>query len=321
MRSQTEKSWELAQEAVAVIIPVRNRPELLAQCLSSLEQQDFPMEECEVLICDDCSQQDLGPAVEKFRSCLPKIKLLRANQAKGPASARNLGFRSSNASIFVCLDSDVICDQNLLRHLVDALISNPDWVAAEATVRPIGACVSPLWDAPVNSGSVYLSAASAYRAEAIRWAGGFDETFPLAACEDTDLAARILRLGKYGYVPAAVAYHPRRRVTLRTHWQWRRHWKYVTILALRYGFLGFPGRSATRFPRLRVALSAIVSLPARRFIEGIKYARKKPLEGILASLYSIFDVYCGHWALPDILLTSIQPRRDYLSDPKEGSNL
>jgi hypothetical protein len=130
------------------------------------------------------------------------------------------------------------------------------------------------------------------------------------------LAARLLKLGEYGYVPQAVAYHPVRRVTLRTHWRWRRHWKYEMILAKRYGFLSFPGHPAGPFPRLRVALAAIVTLPAGRFIEGVKYIRHKPSEGMLACLYALFDVICGLWALPSILFSSVPPRRNYLSTDK-----
>ena len=305
---------------VAVVIPLRNRLGLLEGCLSSLVRQKFLINGCEVIICDDCSDDNLEALVNKFLERIPKIRLLRQQKPKGPAAARNMGFRSSNADIFVCVDSDVVCAPDFLWKIIEALKSNRDWVAAEATVIPIGGSISPLWDAPVNKGEVFLSAASAYRGDAIRRLGGFDETFILAACEDTDLAARLLVLGKYGYVPEAVVYHPRRRITLDTHWKWRKHWKYVMILAKRYGFLGFPGRSAGRFPRLRVALSALVRLPARRLIEGVNYMKRKPSDGAFACLYALFDIFCGLWALPGIMFSSVPPLRNYLSESEKDDS-
>lgn len=296
---------------LAIIIPVRNHPEFLRQCLSSLAKQSFPRKHFEVLICDDGSTENIQAVVEKYRGILD-IRLLHQKQ-KGPAAARNMGFRSSSAEIFICIDSDVICLPDFVERLVEGLKSHPAWVAAEATVIPTDGSDSPLWDAPVNKGNAFLSAASAYRADAVRRVGGFDEGFRLAACEDTDLAARLLILGKYGYIPEAMVYHPRRRITLRTHWRWREYWRYVTILAERYGFLGFPGNPAGPFPKLRVGLAAMITLPGGRLIEGIKYIRCKPLDGILACLYAVFDVLCGIWALPSIIYPKVPPQRDYLS--------
>ena len=221
-----------------------------------------------------------------------------------------MGIRSSRAGIVVCVDSDVVCTPSFLTKLLGALGAHKNWVAAEASVIPIEGSDSPLWDAPYNKGGAYLTAASAYRMEGLVCAGGFDET--MVVCEDPELATRLFRLGEYGYVPDAVVYHPRRRVTLRTHWQSRRHWKYVMILAKRHGFLAFPGKSAGRFPRVRVALAAVVTLPAGRFIEGMRHLRNNVRIGALACAYAIFDVFCGLCALPEILFSKVPPQRNYL---------
>ena len=89
------------------------------------------------------------------------------------------------------------------------------------------------------------------------------------------------------------------------------------ILAKRYGFLAFPGKSAGPFPRLRVALAAVVTLPLGRFIEGIRYLRKDVASAILACVYALFDVVCGICALPEILFAKVPPQCDYFVG-KEG---
>lgn len=302
---------------VTIVVPIRNCPNLLEQCLSYLASQDFGFKDFEVLVCDDGSTEGLWSVVGNFKGDIPNIRLLRQTP-KGPGGARNLGIRESTAPIIIFLDSDVLPDRALVGELVTALNQNPGWMGAEACIRPIGGEESPLWDGPVcHNGGRYHTAAIAYRREPLIEGGGFDETFKLPACEDVELAVRVLAQGPIGYVPEAVAYHPLRRVTLRTHWNWRRHWKYEMILAKRYGFLSFPGHPTGPFPRLRVALAAAVTLPAGRFIEGVKSIRYRPSDGMLACLYALFDVFFGFWALPSILFSRVPPRRNYLSTDKD----
>ncbi len=296
----------------SVVVPVHNRPDDLRRCLESLADQDWPAEHFEVLVCDDASDDDLTAILKASRNALPNLRLLRQNGRRGPAAARNMGFRAGAGEIFVCVDSDVTCSPDFLRRLVAAMDLQPGWVAAAARVVATGGSNSPLWDAPVNDGGSYLSAACAYRREALTRSGGFDESFLLPACEDADLAARLFRLGAFGFVGDAVVSHPRRRITMGTHWRWRRHWKYVMILAKRYGFLAFPGRSAGRFPRLRVALSAVVSLPAGRFRAALKHLRHAPPDALRACGYALFDVVCGLWALPGVLFGRVPPFRSSL---------
>jgi glycosyltransferase involved in cell wall biosynthesis len=304
---------------VSIIIPVRDRAELLDQCLSSLLSQDFPLEQCEIIVCDDGSREDLRPVVERRQSEAPGIRLLRLNGRRGPAAARNLGIRSADAPIIVCVDSDILCDREFLKHLVGAMEAHPEWIAAEGSVVPTRGSMSLLEDAPENrGGGTYLSGATAYRLNALVEAGGFDENFLLPACEDAELAARLLSLGQYGWIREAKAFHPVRRVTARTHWMWRRIWKYETILAKRYGFVSFPGRNAGNFPRLRIARAAVLNLPAGRFLEALTKPQQKSSDRVKATLYSMLDVLCGLSALPRIMFGPIPERADYLEGNAGG---
>jgi GT2 family glycosyltransferase len=304
---------------ISIIIPVRDRAGFLEQCLSALLTQDFPLSECEVLVCDDGSREDLRPVVALHQNRGLDIQLLRLEDTKGPAAARNLGIRAARASLIVCVDSDVVCDREFLKHLLKAMETHTEWVAAEGAVLPAGNSISLLEDAPENyNGGTYLSGASAFRFEALVKAGGFDENFLLPACEDAELAARLLIMGQFGWVPAAKAFHPVRRVTARTHWMWRRNWKYETILAKRYGFLSFPGHNAGRFPRLRVALAAVLNLPAGRLLQALTKPGQRFSDRLKASLYSILDVFCGLSALPQILLGPVPDRANYLEGAGGG---
>jgi len=296
----------------AVVIPVRNRPDLLEKCLDSIRKQQFPDGRGEVLICDDGSTEDLSAVVERFISSLPNLRILR-QPPKGPAAARNLGLRWTNADIIVLLDSDVICEKHFLRKIIEALYAHLNWAGAEASILPEGKKEGPLWESPVcRDGGLYQTAGIAYRREALIRVGGFDEAFKLPACEDAEIAWRILKENVIGFVPEAIVYHPARRVTLRTLWRWSKFWKYEMILAKRYGFLAFPGRPAGRVPRFRVALCAVINLPGRIFLDACKYLPMSPREGIITWGYAFFNFICGLVALPEILFGEIPEREKYV---------
>lgn len=296
---------------VAIIIPVRNRAALLEKCLASLASQTFPLNQIEVVVCDDASEEDIERVVPQFRPCFHMIQSLRQPQPKGPAAARNLGVSGSTAPYLIFLDSDTLADPSLVETLAAALDENPTRMGAEARIEPTGK-EGPLWDSPVcHQGGRFHSAAIAYRREALVASGGFDETFRLPACEDVDLAMRVLEHGPIYFVSKAVVRHPTRRVTFGTHWRWRYYWKYGLILAKRYGFLTFPDSPVGNFPRLAVARAALVTLPAGRLLKAWKSLGRNPKDGLTAALHAIFDTFCGLCALPDIFFSPIPGRPDH----------
>jgi glycosyltransferase involved in cell wall biosynthesis len=300
------------ERIASVVIPVRDRTDLLKRCLDSICNQDYPAENFEVIVCDDGSAADLSAAIEMPQPGYPGITLARQDRL-GPAAARNLGIRESSAPIVLFIDSDVVADKGLVRNLVTALLQNHDWQGAEASLHPIEGLSNPLWEAPeAPAGSRYHTAAIAYRRSALAAAGGLDETFLLPACEDVELAARILHIGPIGFVSEAKAYHPRRKVTVRNRWRSRLHWKYILILAERYGFLAFPERKIRRFRRLRVAWSAVAALPTGRLVRALYWLKHDLRSAIPAFLYALLDAVCGLSALPEILLFSVPERKDYL---------
>jgi GT2 family glycosyltransferase len=297
---------------VSIVVPVRDRADHLMRCLHSLACQDFPADHCEIIVCDDGSKETLSDAVGKFQPGPPAVRIVRQDH-RGPAGARNLGIRESTSPVILFVDSDVLAGKELVRRLVDALTEHPDWAGAEACLVPADGPPSPLWEAPAAAhGGRFHTAAIAYRRNALVAAGGLDESFLLPVCEDVELAARILRFGAIGFVSDAIAYHPIRRVGIRMHWRSRLHWRYLVILAERYGFLAFPECKIGRFSRLRVAFAAVVSLPFGRLRNALLWTKRSPFDAVLAFLYAFFDVACGVWALPSILFCSIPERLNYL---------
>jgi GT2 family glycosyltransferase len=298
----------------SIVVPVRNRADLLMRALESLIAQDCSTDDYEIIVCDDGSSEDIGAVVRRVSRDAPAMRVA-TQPPLGPAAARNLGIRLARAPIVIFVDSDVQGDRGLIASLTAALDAHPEWLGAEAALHPLGGGDDGiLWDAPSSAeGGHYHTAAIAYRRAALLEVGGFDEEFRLPACEDVELAVRVLARGTIGFVPNAKVWHPRRRVTRSTHWRWRHHWRYETILAVRYGILAFPGRSCGPYPRLRVAVAAIATLPAGRLVAALSACGKSPRGALLAACYALFDVLCGLWALPAILFAPVPRRRDYLA--------
>lgn len=302
-----------APPSLSVVVPVRNRTDLLVQTLAALARQDLSAGAFEVIVCDDGSTDDVAAVVAEFNPADLRVRLVR-QPPRGPAAARNLGVRAARAEVVVFMDSDVVPAPAVLRQLGVALADHPGWCGAEAALLPSGGAQGILWTAPVSLvGGHYHTATIAYRRAVLVAVGGFDETFTLPACEDVELAVRVLEHGPVGFVPAAEVKHPCRRVDWRSHWRWRHYWRYETILAVRYGILAFPGKAAGRFPRLRVAWAAVVTLPGGRFIAGAKAWIGGARDGVTAMAHALFDVLCGLWTLPVILFWPIPGRQDYLS--------
>ena len=301
---------------VSIVIPVFNRGDLLAEVLDGLTRQTWPSAAMEVLVCDDGSTEDLSPVVEQFSARLPGLKLLRQENS-GPAAARNLGIRNASTDIVLFLDSDVLPDPDLVCALMTGLSEHPDWTGAEARVVPVDGEANALWDAPVcESGGVYLTAAIAYRTSVLRAVGGMDESFRRAACEDVELAARILPHGPVGFVPAASVRHPRRRKTLQMFWKKRQDWRYVLYLAQRHGFIGWPENQSSA-PRLRLIWCALVTQPAGRLLSSLKLLTQQPASGLEATVQALFSWFCGAAAVPVLLTATCPELRDYTSSSVE----
>ncbi|WP_166259504.1 glycosyltransferase family 2 protein [Marinobacter salicampi] len=97
-------TWPTAphRPTVSVIIPVYNRAHLLQRTLESVIAQSYP--DFEVLLVDDCSDDDPAAVVESFQD--PRLHYLRQPENQGVAAARNRGLREARGQYIAFLDDD-----------------------------------------------------------------------------------------------------------------------------------------------------------------------------------------------------------------------
>ena len=114
----------------------------------------------------------------------------------GPAAARNVGWRASDAPWVVFVDDDVVPTDSWLADLhADVSSAALDVVAVQGRVTvPLPAGRRPTdWERNVTglASARWITADMAVRRSALEKVDGFDERFPRAYREDADLALRL----------------------------------------------------------------------------------------------------------------------------------
>jgi histidinol-phosphate phosphatase family protein len=178
----------------SVVIPTLARPSL-GTLLTALADDPGPRP-AQVVVVDDRRQPDgmlLG------RTGLP-VSVLRSG-GRGPAAARNVGWRYTDTRWVCFLDDDVVPQPGWLAALVADLQTAQAQHAAgsQATLEVPAVAGRRATDDERRTQRLadaqWITADMAYLRSALVAVGGFDERFPRAYREDSDLALRVVRSG------------------------------------------------------------------------------------------------------------------------------
>lgn len=88
---------------ISVIIPVFNQERFIGRCIRSILDQSLPLSEYEIIVIDDCSQDDTLKILSKY---LDSINLIKHKVNKGLPKALNSGIKAANGRFIIRLDSD-----------------------------------------------------------------------------------------------------------------------------------------------------------------------------------------------------------------------
>jgi histidinol-phosphate phosphatase family protein len=171
------------QQSFDVVIPTAGRASLAA-LLDRLDGAGWQR----LIVVDD--RRSGPPPVVPDRA-----ELLRSD-GRGPAAARNLGWRAATARWVAFLDDDVLPSADWGQRLAADLAGvGPRVAASQGRVRvPLPRDRPPTdWERNVAAlrDARWITADLAVRRAALADVGGFDERFPRAYREDTDLALRL----------------------------------------------------------------------------------------------------------------------------------
>jgi glycosyltransferase involved in cell wall biosynthesis len=200
---------------VSVVVPTSNRPQLLDRCLAGLVTQVFGTTSYEIVIADDEASESTRRQVEEWRTRFlqtgPAIHYLPVCDSRGPAAARNAGWRFARGGVIAFTDDDCIPEPEWLAVGVQAIRQGATGVS--------GRVVVPLPEDPTDyernaaglATAEFVTANSFYLRSALEAVGGFDERFAMAWREDSDLWLTFMGRGET-LVSAedAVVIHPLR---------------------------------------------------------------------------------------------------------------
>jgi glycosyltransferase involved in cell wall biosynthesis len=183
---------------IDIVIPTIGRPSLRA-LLGSLAMSTGQLPG-RIIIVDDRKRKDEELDLSGVAIALHDRMTVLCARARGPAAARNLGWRHSRARWIAFLDDDVIVGPTWLADLAADVRDCPNDAAASQgrLAVPLPSDRKPTdWERNVAGLATarWITADCVYRRSVLLSTGGFDERFPRAFREDVDLALRVIARG------------------------------------------------------------------------------------------------------------------------------
>ncbi|NUW41731.1 glycosyltransferase family 2 protein [Nonomuraea rhodomycinica] len=190
---------------ITVVVPTVGRPSLRAT-LAALGP-DVP-----VIVVDDRPAGHDGPPLVTPAHVPANVRVVTSG-GRGPAAARNAGWRAASTPWVAFLDDDVVPGPGWYEALrADLAGLPPEAAGSQGRIEvPLPGDRRPT-DAERNTAglasALWITADIAYRRDALERVGGFDERFPRAYREDADLALRLTNRGHTLAWGERVTVHP-----------------------------------------------------------------------------------------------------------------
>ncbi|WP_069661072.1 glycosyltransferase family 2 protein [Arcticibacter eurypsychrophilus] len=199
---------------ISVVVPTYKRSELLIRCLDALLNQSIGKSTYEIIVVSDGPDPVTAEAIKVWTGFVHlKVSYYPLPEKKGPAAARNYGWKKAKGELIAFTDDDCIPDQDWLASLLAAYHDEEELVIS-------GQVIVPLPENPTDferntahlETAEFITANCACTKKALWETGGFDEHFEQAWREDSDLHFKTIRhkipLKK---VNEAIVVHPVRR--------------------------------------------------------------------------------------------------------------
>jgi cellulose synthase/poly-beta-1,6-N-acetylglucosamine synthase-like glycosyltransferase len=195
-RARSARTPSPSTPSWSAVVPTLGRPSLHT-LLVALAGAEGPKPDV-VVVVDD--RVDRSAALDLTSDCDALPVVVVSSGGRGPAAARNAGWRRCRTEWVAFLDDDVVPGADWPAALAADLDGLPAQVAgSQGRVRvPLPSDRRPTdWErttAGLEHGR-WITADMAYRRSALDAVGGFDERFPRAFREDSDLALRVVDAG------------------------------------------------------------------------------------------------------------------------------
>ncbi len=220
----------MSRPSVSVVVSTHDRPARLGRLLEALRGQTLAPERFEAITVDDAS----GPATkallrDELRRDDLALRVITSDSNRGPAVARNAGWRAARAPLIAFTDDDCEPAPDWLEAALRAVARHPGAIVQGRTLpNPaeldrMGPFTRTL--SIDQRGPFYQTCNVLYPRDLLARLDGFDERFTAPGGEDTDLAWRALETGGEAiFADDAIVYHAVENLGPRGHLRVAMRW-------------------------------------------------------------------------------------------------
>jgi glycosyltransferase involved in cell wall biosynthesis len=287
-----------------------DRPERLKRALAALRAQSLADQLYEIVLVDDGSGPETARVLEEERTLSgSRLTVLREFPARGPAAARNTGWRAARARLVAFTDDDCEATPTWLESLMEVSRQHPGAIVqGPTTANPAerdryGPFSHTLENHTLGRG--YETANILYPRDVLERFGGFDETaYSRAGGEDTDLAWTAIEAGiPTAWAESALMHHavtqlgPLGKLRAARRWDesmlaYKRHpalrrTRYAGIFWNRHHFLFVRALVAAALPRRLGWLRLMLAAP---YVSYLVERRSGPLLAPYLMAYDMLEV-------------------------------
>ncbi|MDH5367544.1 MAG: glycosyltransferase [Cyclobacteriaceae bacterium] len=199
------KKWD-ELPSVSVLLAARNEEANIERCLNSLASLDYPIDKLQILVGDDCSEDNTWQIIDKFQSKYPFIQSFhiteQIGEQKGKANVLAQLAHKATGNFFLVTDADMLLPPSWIHGMLSAMekkvglaigvthddnnkMQNIDWLFALGMVKVITDLGLPV----TGMGNNMIVSKEAYKS-----VGGY-ESLPFSITEDLELFKHIKKKG------------------------------------------------------------------------------------------------------------------------------
>src|SRR4051812_32996176 len=123
---------------ISVVVPTYKRPELLMRCLHSLVDQYFDEKDYEIIVVSDGPDELAKHIVSVWTETYSnQLRYVALPEKRGPAAARNAGWKRANAELVAFTDDDCMPDPRWLQNIWDGWNQQKEIVYTGRIIVPL----------------------------------------------------------------------------------------------------------------------------------------------------------------------------------------
>ena len=205
---------------VSVLVPTRNRVDLLRELIESIWKQTLDPSEYELIVIDNCSTDGTRALLEDMAGRAPcRMRFVVMTENRGPVHTRNLAAKMAESEILAFTDSDCAVHPSWIENGLAAFGESPAVALVSGPVVDKPGQAVRFFTLRNGAGATenftYPTCNVFYRKSVFLALGGFDESVWLLdianspiECADTDLAWKVKEHGHRNvFRPDVIVYH------------------------------------------------------------------------------------------------------------------